>query len=588
MNYPLEPKKKAPRQKKLVPSLDKSTPLADRISVFGKQYPGSLEGDWCHKNGAGWVYATELGVFQELYFRCAIDENHYHRTGGMVMDYKGNYVHPKHDGHGWFLCAYSGSMWPDSKKVKVFDVNHDTVFVAGDMLNDATFKDFHTGDIFLRNCRMTVEITSASGAFSKVLISKHTFQNTTKFKSCGNCPTNWEADQIKIRTGFTDFGGICPRCLTTLENKNIILAHDSKDYPKPIYKCIRNLGSIVSRGRVVSTMTAVETPPIRLYGAEVELEICPDHVSRRTSIAKEIRKAIGPDFCVMKHDGSLHGTGGPAGLDGRGLNLGGQWGFEVVTAPACLATHRERWMKLTDIADYANLRAWDTGTCGFHVHISRDALSTLQIGRILTFVNYPANKLFIQKVAGRSEVKWSKYYPKGPMDSVRPDKGDHNERRRVAVNTQNPKTIEFRIFRGTVWPRHILRNLEFVDAMCEFCAPCTRAMRELLRAENFIAYVAGARTCNEKGESMVQWPLLLEWMVKAQMVAPVEKKAKDPRLITTITHEEESETAYIPPRRFEDNAKIIGINPDGLRLPTNSLRETKKTKLTIAEPSDTF
>ena len=34
--------------------------------------------------------------------------------------------------------------------------------------------------------------------------------------------------------------------------------------------------------------------------------------------------------------------------------------------------------------------------------------------------------------------------------------------------THKPKTIEFRIFRGNIAKQGILRNLEFVDALCNF------------------------------------------------------------------------------------------------------------------------
>jgi hypothetical protein len=177
-------------------------------------------------------------------------------------------------------------------------------------------------------------------------------------------------------------------------------------------------------------------------------------------------------------------------------------GFELVTAPADLATHYSRWPLLSTAKHSNLLRSWDTPTCGFHVHVSRNGMSALQIARIVLFVNHPHNKLFIQKVAGRGSAKYCRYFNKEPKDAV----GVHyknDENRRQAVNLTNEKTIEFRIFRGTVNPKHILRNIEFCDAICDFCYPASRPLGDINNKIKFLSFVE---------QNKKRWPLLAAWL----------------------------------------------------------------------------
>jgi len=139
-----------------------------------------------------------------------------------------------------------------------------------------------------------------------------------------------------------------------------------------------------------------------------------------------------------------------------------------------------------------------------HVHVSRAPLTYLQIGKILVFVNHPGNKKFIEHIAGRPEEKYCKLHHKKFVDSLHPEQGDYDERRRVAVNLQNENTIEFRIFRGTVNPRHIIRNIEFVDAIVSFANPAERPMSDMTKVPSFTRYVAARAK---------EWPLAYSWLV---------------------------------------------------------------------------
>tara|TARA_R100000697_G_scaffold122978_1_gene153968 strand:- start:5754 stop:6980 length:1227 start_codon:yes stop_codon:yes gene_type:complete len=192
-------------------------------------------------------------------------------------------------------------------------------------------------------------------------------------------------------------------------------------------------------------------------------------------------------FALCKHDGSLEN------------------GFEIVTAPATLSVHKDRWSKFCEKNYADNLSSWNTATCGMHVHVDRASLTPLDIGKLLVFVNGKRNAGFMQKIAGRDSRQWSARKFKRVKDAL--NRSDKYE----ALATHKPKTIEFRIFKGNIAKRGILRNLEFVDALCNFVGTVgmdrdTDTVNRLSYT-NFIEYM---NTSENKGT----YPYLFSWLVR--------------------------------------------------------------------------
>ena len=108
------------------------------------------------------------------------------------------------------------------------------------------------------------------------------------------------------------------------------------------------------------------------YG--VELEVLP-----KTSVASKVAKYnCGKslhNFALLKSDSSL-----------------GSAGFEIVTVPATLEFHRKvLWNDFfkTPFSDgltaAKSVQSWDTGVCGIHVHLTRAALTEMQLSKLLVF-----------------------------------------------------------------------------------------------------------------------------------------------------------------------------------------------------------
>jgi len=164
------------------------------------------------------------------------------------------------------------------------------------------------------------------------------------------------------------------------------------------------------------------------------------------------------DHVYLKADGSI----GP--------------GFEIVSHPHSWEEAKKLWMKL---ANSGPVTSHKSGDCGFHVHVSRKAITALQLRKILVFINSPGNAGLIDKVAQRSSNRFCRKFEKWMTSRL-------SEDRYEAINVTNPNTIEFRIFRGNTRPERIMKNLEFVHAVIHFVN--TVSYRQLT-SEKFKEYV---------------------------------------------------------------------------------------------------
>ncbi len=245
-------------------------------------------------------------------------------------------------------------------------------------------------------------------------------------------------------------------------------------------------------------------------------------------------------------------------------------GFEIVSLPATLAYHQAGWGDAFFVTLAAHARGWDEKSCGMHVHMSRDALTPLQIARLQVFVNgdglHVNNRAFIEKIAGRGATDYCRHYDKRltdcapvierhtPMKPVNYDedcrcaacviqrdayeraleasrgsealrhqfrqmhrandgrlsrlcKDRRNHDRYQAINLQAEKTIEWRIFQSNVSRLGFLKNLEFCHAAAKFCAD---AGNTGLHSDNFLAWIDRRR-----GE----YPNLVRWAVRERLIA---------------------------------------------------------------------
>ncbi len=208
------------------------------------------------------------------------------------------------------------------------------------------------------------------------------------------------------------------------------------------------------------------------FGVELEVEC---KKGDKEAHAEKALETMG-EFCICKHDGSLHN------------------GFEIVSQPATVEEHKKRWKDFFEINwSERGLRSWDTTTCGMHVHVSRKPLSDLTIAKALVFINGHQNQNFITKIAGRGENSYCKIKQKTYRDVKQ------RVERYEALNLCNSKTIEFRIFKGSLKKETFFKNLEFCEALIEFCSPAQRSLLDCQSVNVFVTFIV---------ENKKRWPFL--------------------------------------------------------------------------------
>jgi hypothetical protein len=200
------------------------------------------------------------------------------------------------------------------------------------------------------------------------------------------------------------------------------------------------------------------------YGIELEVE-CKNGVWYDGE-AKRVYQALGLDYAVLKRDGSLSDAG-----------------FEIVTRPDSLDIHKRRWADFIQTASQT-LTSWTNGRCGMHIHATRAALTQLQLGKMLVWVNHANNESVVKTTAGRSLKQWACIEQGKKLT----DGKKLSPNRYVALNVRD-YTVELRIFRGTLKPESFFKNLEFYDALIAFCAPANHSCTDIETPLPFLKFV---------------------------------------------------------------------------------------------------
>jgi hypothetical protein len=198
-------------------------------------------------------------------------------------------------------------------------------------------------------------------------------------------------------------------------------------------------------------------------GIELEYEDCRDQV-------KPVIKAL-PDHVIIKRDGSINN------------------GFEIVTAPATLAVHKQAFSGF-----FEKVVLFVKSNCGMHVHVSKHEMGEMQIGKLLSFLYKEENRSFLVLVAGRDF--WKNHYciadkPLKATDGIR---GSYDGVSRVnkgkyqALNLSPNSTIEFRIFAPPLDEKTLFARLEFVKALVDFTRPAVVSVKEANDLNKFITW----------------------------------------------------------------------------------------------------
>lgn len=173
-------------------------------------------------------------------------------------------------------------------------------------------------------------------------------------------------------------------------------------------------------------------------------------------------------------------------------------GFEMVSHPGTW----EYW----DQFDWAfapalakrGYRSYDTTTAGMHVHASKAWLSEHDRYKLLLF--FRSNHELVFRLSRRASLDKLNAYAAIDHDRkaalLRKAKKSNDRERYRAINLKPKHTVEFRLFRGTLNPQSIKRNLALVTMICHFAKYTSPG---LILDTDFLGYVLahGARIIGE-------------------------------------------------------------------------------------------
>jgi hypothetical protein len=174
-------------------------------------------------------------------------------------------------------------------------------------------------------------------------------------------------------------------------------------------------------------------------------------------------------------------------------------GFEMISQPMGLDDHARLWKAALSPTLTRGLVSHNTETCGLHVHISRDGLTALHLSKVICFVNDPDNADLIKAVARRyngtashidGRTNYCKVGGRRRLARAFRDADDAGDKY-VAVNVLKERTIEFRIFRGSLKYMAVMAAVEFTNAVVEFCRPGNPEGFNL-KAPAFLDFIATA------------------------------------------------------------------------------------------------
>lgn len=199
----------------------------------------------------------------------------------------------------------------------------------------------------------------------------------------------------------------------------------------------------------------------RFFGVELEVDNGYDCEDTADSV-----NFMSEDRIYCKRDGSL--------CDG----------FEMVSHPCTLEFHKTSmgWKKIMETVRCNGFESEDTDTCGLHVHVNRDSLGESQKEQELTIAKLI---LLIERFYDdellcftRREMDKLEDWAKKPSSNIKAndnyttihDKLHYNVRgdRYTALNLNNSKTIEFRVFRGTLKFSTFIASIELCDALIKY------------------------------------------------------------------------------------------------------------------------
>ena len=284
-------------------------------------------------------------------------------------------------------------------------------------------------------------------------------RNFSTCQVCGNL--GWKSELRRNREGLE----LCPSCYQDQEQFIEIRSYNFK--PQPIFHIEK---SELGKRKKKIEFTGLEKiyPEIPFFGIELETDgYSPEGYHDCLNDLNDLDKKEKNFYC--KHDGSL------------------DRGIEIVFHPRSLNSwyaYRDELKEIMDICLGCGGKSYNTSTCGCHVHRSNGDIADWHKTKIISV--FCRMKPWIEKVAQRKEnLHYASFrYFEDTVDNYdyhlrqkpenrlkllyKAQKKGECLNRYVAVNIANKKTVEYRVFRGSLKVDSVLAYIYFSDSITLF------------------------------------------------------------------------------------------------------------------------
>lgn len=207
----------------------------------------------------------------------------------------------------------------------------------------------------------------------------------------------------------------------------------------------------------------------RYFGIELEIDASRDpHASseKRHLLATRLNRLLNNDdynsLVKFEDDSSL-----------------GMQGIEIITQPMTMKyimDSTDKFAEAMRMIEELNYISHDSGRCGMHIHVSKDALNEQTIDNLyLLFENF-RNELVAFSRRTQGGMRWCRfmtdnaYHPQEMNEDYikrnKPQGNDHG----AAINSGQRNTVEFRLFRGTTKMRTFIANIQLIDNMVDIAS----------------------------------------------------------------------------------------------------------------------
>ena len=280
--------------------------------------------------------------------------------------------------------------------------------------------------------------------------------------TCDNCGEVCENNEMCIRDNGNLY--LCEYCAEDYDSDH---EGEDEDCFKDVgeYHCFNNWEPFLNKDEDIDTTI--------LYGFELEIENKGNlsHSELIEGVNKILKKYDLETLFVYEHDGSI------------------SYGFEIISQPMgfnFFVENSEVFKEVLRYLDENGAKSHDTSTCGLHVHFTKKFFNSDEISRLLyLFEKFKNNLAKFSRRSTDNLNRWASFLNISQenlsLDYLK-TRGEDVSRYR-AVNLTNSKTIEVRIFKGTLLFDSFASSIELVKIISELAKTLNDS--EVIKIERF-------------------------------------------------------------------------------------------------------